>query len=143
MLLLLGGKKKKTSPSTSAEDETEDETEGESTDADEGEADEGEGIEYGKVANGKRQDKLGTRNWRIMFEEDGYHAQIMMGAQVSAAMQEEVGITASLTAAKEMLRDYFNQELADAGWPESDFRAAPAASLHPTMPSSPHSLKMS
>ncbi len=150
--LLLSGKKKKRSASTNgaaddepmddepmdSDDEPMDDDDDESMDDDDepmdgedDQADTGDGPdtegeeEYGKVASGVRQDHIGAHPWRIRFEEDGYHAQLMMGAQQSAPMQAEIGITASLKSAKELLRDHFNDALLAAGRTEADFQEDP------------------
>ena len=122
-LLLMGGKKKKPSGATAEEpemdsdDEDTDVGDGPATDADAG---------YGKVAGGTRNDRLGAHSWRIMYEEDGYHAELMSGPGKFAPPQSEVGVSASLRAAKELLRDHFNQQILDAGYPESDLLDDPA-----------------
>ena len=124
-LLLMGGKKKKSSGASSNEDET-------PMDSDDGETDEGDGpstdgdAEYGKVASGTRKDRLGGHGWRIMYEEDGYHAQLMMQPGKFSAMSSEVGVAASLKAAKGLLRDHYNQAILDAGHSEDDFLDDPA-----------------
>jgi hypothetical protein len=124
-LLLLGGKKKKkTTPTNGAEQDG-------PMDGDDDAADTGDGPEvedeeeYGKVARGLRKDHIGSHAWRINYEEDGYHAQLMMNASNSSPMSEEIGVAASLRTAKELLRDHFNQALLDAGRTEADFREDP------------------
>lgn len=124
-LLLLGGKKKKkTTPTNGAEQD-------EPMDGDDDAADTGDGPEvedeeeYGKVARGLRKDHIGSHAWRINYEEDGYHAQLMMNASNSSPMSEEIGVAASLRTAKELLRDHFNQALLDAGRTEDDFKDDP------------------
>jgi hypothetical protein len=125
-LLLMGGKKKKAASAPVEEEPME---------ADEEEVDEGEGPEteegqeYGKVASGTRKDRRGSHPWRIAYEEDGYHAQLMGQGGRFAPMQEEIGIAATLKAAKEMLRDHFNQALLDAGYSEDDFKEDPVTSV--------------
>lgn len=124
-LLLLGGKKKKkTTPTNGAEQD-------EPMDGDDVAADTGDGPEvedeeeYGKVARGLRKDHIGSHAWRINYEEDGYHAQLMMNSSNSSPVAEEIGTTASLLSAKELLRDRFNQMLLDAGRTEADFKEDP------------------
>lgn len=125
-LLLMGGKKKKKSSGASSD---ESET---PMDSDDGETDEGDGpapdddSEYGKVASGIRNDRIGAHSWRVIYEEDGYHAQVMTGPGKFAAMSFEVGVAASLKAAKILLRDSFNQALLDGGHSEDDFFDDPA-----------------
>jgi len=127
-LLLMGGKKKK---KTTAGTVTEEPMEPDEEEVDEGEGPEAEeGEEYGKVASGTRKDRRGAHPWRIMYEEDGYHAQLMGQGGKFAPMQEEIGVSASLKAAKEMLRDYFNQALLDAGYSEDDFSEDSYCQVH-------------
>lgn len=114
-LLLMGGKKKKTTAVAADQDESEDYSQDEH-DADEGdgpqpeeESEEGEG--YGTVAKGKRADKRGFHYWRVYYDADGYHAQIMQGGHRMSPVQEEFGVAASLVAAKSLIRDTLNERL--------------------------------
>ncbi len=118
LFLLSGKKKKKKTGTVVLADEYAEE---ESVEADEEEVDagagpepEGEGDEdpgYGTVASGVRKDRLGPHPWRVRFEEDGYHAQIMVYAGRFSPISYEVGIAATLSAAKKLLSDEFNDLL--------------------------------
>lgn len=130
-LLLMGGKKKKTK-SASFSDEVEVLEEDRMDSIDE-EIDEGSGPDsnedegYGKVAAGTRKDRLGGHGWRITYEEDGYHALLMTSPGKFSPVDMELGVAASLKAAKELLRDHYNQAILDAGFSEADFYDDPAA----------------
>jgi len=128
-LLLMGGKKKK-KPSAAPTDQEEDSGDA-AMEADEQEADEGGGpatqtaSEYGPVAAGVRRDRLGSHAWQIDYQADGYHANLMSASGKFASVVDEVGVAASLRAAKEMLRDHFNEAILAAGWSEDDFLEDP------------------
>lgn len=93
--------------------------------ADEGAGDD-EALQFGKVvASGIRRDKRGSHQWRIKYEEDGYHAQLLMGGRMSP-VTEEFGTAATLRAAKELIRDALNERLLSAGYKESDLTDEPA-----------------
>jgi len=125
--LFMGGKKKKTTTSAPAPEEEEPPVTGDDEETDEGDGPETEDDGYGKVANGVRKDRIGSHPWRIMHEEDGFHAQLMTAAGRFAAIQSEIGTAASLKAAKELLRDHFNEAILNAGYSEDDFLDDPAS----------------
>jgi hypothetical protein len=124
-LLLLSGKKKKKNGAAAApaDEYAEEAVEEEPVEAEEEEVDAGagpdpepeedEGPGYGIVASGVRKDKRGHHPWRVRFEADGYHAQITLGAHRTAPVTEDVGIAATLSAAKKLLSDRFNELLID------------------------------
>lgn len=124
-LLLMSGKKKKTGGTVEDTVEPPMDSDDEDTDTGDGpESDDDAG--YGKVASGIRKDRIGSHSWRIVYADDGYHAEVMAGPGRLAPVQMEVGLAASLKAAKELLRDHFNQAILDAGHPESEFLDDPA-----------------
>ena len=141
-VLIAGKKKKRTGGgSTAATEETGEtgETDFEEEVLDE-ESDEGadtgfdpgnnSGPQFGKiVAKGLRRDKRGGHWWRIKFEADGYHATLISNGGPAPLIMGEVGVTASQRAAKELLRDYFNDELLKSDYKESDFRSDPVTPL--------------
>lgn len=130
LFLLMGKKEPKKSTEASAQEEETEETEGISEEiADEGT--EGSATpEYGKiVARGKRMDKRGAHGWSIRFEEEGYYPQLHTAADRFAPVAQELGVTASMSAAKQLLRDTYNQGLLDAGYSESDFQEDPVRQL--------------
>lgn len=113
-LLLLGGKKKKTTAAPEEKPEPIDEIPDEEMDEGEGpqpEEIEGESPGYGSVAHGVRKDKRGHHPWRVYYDAEGYHAQIMRDASRFSPVVDEAGIAASSKAAKGLLRDYFNELL--------------------------------
>lgn len=126
-LVLLGGKKKKT---TAAPREPEPEDHGDEEEVDEGagpspEPTDEEGPGYGIVASGVRRDKRGAFPWRIKYDAEGYHAQILISANRFSPVQEEVGVAASLKAAKGLLRDRFNELLLEK-YPNEQAKNDPA-----------------
>jgi len=125
--IALGGKKKKPyKPSPPPELEPEIEGAFEEGVVDEGTAGPEAEPQYGDiVAKGVRRDKRGAHAWRIKFEEDGYHIQLMMGAFRAAPVSEELGITATMRAGKELIRDIMNERLLAAGYKEEDLREDP------------------
>ncbi len=67
------------------------------------------GEQYGEtVASGLRSDRRGPQAWRVRYESDGYHAQLMAYVGRTSPIAEEIGITATLKAAKELIRDQLN-----------------------------------
>ncbi len=129
-LLLMGGKKKKSSEKPV---EDSDEMDSDEMDSDDEEIDEGDGPDsnedegYGKVASGTRTDRLGGHGWRIMYDADGYHALLMVSPGNFSPVDTELGVAASLKAAKGLLRDHYNQAILDAGFTQSDFLEDPVA----------------
>ena len=124
--VMMGGKKK-TSTSPVQDDAPID---------DDGQADTGDGPDsdgttqstddgFGSVASGVRTDRRGHFPWRVLYDAGGYHGQIMMGARF-APVQEEVGIAASATGAKGMLRERFNELLINRYPDESPLNDPPA-----------------
>ena len=115
--LFIGGKKKTSKPAqddgfvddTSTDDGQADTGDGPDPDGTQQSTDEG----YGTVASGMRRDKRGAFSWRVKYDADGYHAQVLMGNSRFAPVQEEVGIAASASGAKDMLRERFNELLID------------------------------
>lgn len=143
-VLIAGKKKKRTGGGqAAATEETDFEEEVSDEEADEGAngadasfdpLDTGPSEEFGKiVAKGLRRDKRGGHWWRIKFEADGYHATLISNGGPAPLIMGEVGVTASQKAAKELLRDYFNDELLKSGYKESDFRSDPVATVVATI----------
>lgn len=125
-LLLLSGKKKKKKDAPAANVDEPDAEDG-GPDPDDEDIDEGDGPDpdpddedasydqgYGIVASGSRNDRLGQHAWRIRFEPEGYLSQITASNHWTAPVVEEVGVSASLSAAKRLLSDRFNELMLDS-----------------------------
>ncbi|GAH13540.1 unnamed protein product, partial [marine sediment metagenome] len=116
---LMGGKKKKTTPKEAPLEEEIPETE-----MDEGDGPPEDGIGSGavegeRVARGIRKDKMGHRGWQVRLEADGYHAQIMTGTSMHESVADDLGVAATVGAARKLLRDTFNERLL-AKWPNAE-----------------------
>ena len=70
-----------------------------------------EGPSYGAVASGMRGDRRGQHAWRVSYQADGYHAEILVYHHRFSPVQEEVGVAASARGARKLLRDNFNELL--------------------------------
>ena len=134
-LVLLGGKKKKTTAAAPEPDPEPEEVDDEETDEGAGpdpEEEEEEGPGYGTVASGIRKDKRGHHPWRISYQADGYHAQLLVASGKFAPVADEAGVGASVKAAKSLLRDYFNELLLEK-YPNEQPKNDPADSTRATV----------